>query len=84
MYRYYFIFRSLMDAQRALRLLRETGIEAILTSAPGLDPHGGCTHAVQVKELWKRTASTALEKAGITPVRVLRVSNNSVLEEAQL
>ena len=81
MYRYYFIFRSVTSAQRALQILRKKGIEAALTPAPGVNHSNGCGHAILVNSPWNVPASAALRSVGHVPVRVLRSIGSAAFEE---
>jgi len=81
MYRYYFIFRSITSAQFALTLMHRRGIEAVLSTAPGLFFSNGCSHAVQVQEKWWIRAVSELRKAGIAPQRSVRSKDGISFEE---
>ncbi len=61
---YYFTYRSVTLAQRALRTLTEAGIPARLRRTPGALARNGCGYCLQVSPRWSGAAAQALRDTG--------------------
>ena len=62
---YYFSFRSVTAAQRALRTLTEAGLPASLGRTPGPLAKNGCGYCLRLHERWAPTAAKLLRGAGV-------------------
>lgn len=59
-------FRSITPAQRAQRLLRHGGIEAVLQRTPGYLRERGCSYCLRVDPRYAEQALLQLDGAGIS------------------
>ena len=62
---YYFSFRSVTPAQKALRLLTDAGIPASLGRAPAALADNGCGYCLRVSESRAPEAARMLRGAGV-------------------
>lgn len=58
-------FRSITPAQRAQRILRSNGIEAVLQRTPGYIQERGCGYCLRLDALHTAKAVSILERAGM-------------------
>lgn len=68
---YLIISRSLTHAQRTASVLERVGIHAPIQRAPKLVAEEGCSHAVRVAEHQLSKALSVLNRAEMTPTRIL-------------
>ena len=61
---YYFTFRSVTRAQRALRALTDARIPAELRRTPGPLAKNGCGYCLRVSPRWIAQAAEALRESG--------------------
>ena len=69
---YYFTYRSVTPAQRALRTLTESGVPARLRRTPGALAKNGCGYCLQVSPDRAGAAAKILRGAGVQGVWVRR------------
>ena len=84
MYQYYFVFNSVTNAQQALLALHNSGVGAVLSSAPGIHFSKGCAYAVRVKGHEAHFAASVLRSAEVSHRYVLRAKNDGTVEEVVL
>ena len=61
---YYFTYRSVTAAQRALGALTDAGIPAQLTRTPGPLAKNGCGYCLRLSPRWLSAAAEALRGSG--------------------
>ncbi len=62
---YYFSFRSVTAAQKALRTLTDAGIPASMGRTPGALAKNGCGYCLRVAERWGPGAARALRDSDV-------------------
>ena len=65
---YYFSFRSVTPAQKALRILTDAGIPASLGRAPAALAENGCGYCLRVDDARGPAAARALRGTGVRSV----------------
>ena len=84
MYDYYFVFRSLTAAQKAINLLKEKAIRAALVNTPGNLSSRGCSYAVKIKSSEAYAAAGYLRRKGGEYERIYTVLPGRPPEEVFL
>ncbi len=76
MLRYYIIMcRSLTYAQRAVRLLEQSGLFAVLSKAPQELTDGGCNYGVKIRLRDLDKAQEALKRSRIRTGRIIGIDD---------
>ncbi|MBQ7565920.1 MAG: DUF3343 domain-containing protein [Oscillospiraceae bacterium] len=70
---YYFTFRSITGAQRAMRALEQTGLRATLLRAPKMFSAKGCGYALKVRPDRAAAASAAFRSYAVRVEGAYRV-----------
>ena len=69
--------RSLTSAQKAARVLQNSGIFAAVTKAPQSARHDGCGYGVKIAERHSEMALELLGKAGVSVRGVIDLPENA-------
>lgn len=83
MYEYYFTFRSMTGAQKAMLALRDHGIPSVFLRAPKRISDLGCGYAVKLPAEDGRSAAAVLRREDISYERWVRVFPDGSVEEAR-
>ena len=83
MKREFITFRSITPAQRAQRLLRQGGVEAILQRTPRQMEQMGCGYCLRLRPEDRGTALLLLQQSAVPFNRVF-TQENGMLEELML
>lgn len=81
---YYFTFRSLTLAQRALAFVLQRGERAKLIRAPKLISSYGCSYAVLLTTVSAGMTAAAMQISGFGPDRIFRISAAGHAEEIRI
>ncbi|MBQ8974955.1 MAG: DUF3343 domain-containing protein [Oscillospiraceae bacterium] len=73
MIKYIFTFKSLTNAQRALKTLSRAGITADIVRQSRAISKNGCGSGIRIAQRHYDAVSAVFDGAGITPVRVYSV-----------
>jgi len=75
------LVRSLTHGQRALNIVRKSGIPAVLVKAPAGSWEKGCAYALRLDRRRLSKALEALSSAGISYLRVITADRSGNREE---
>lgn len=78
---YYFLFRSVTEAQKAMFLLKNHGIKATATGSTGILEGTGCVHTVKIAAPDFKLSLQLLRKNGIFFENIYRMAHNGRWEE---
>ncbi len=80
---YIVVFRSLTFAQKAARILENSGIAAFIIKVPERLANRGCSYGVRISELNLVDAMVVLRSNGIQPVKVFVKFRNGTYSEVE-
>ncbi len=83
MNRDFITFRSITPAQQAHRLLRRSGVEAVLQRTPRFMEQQGCGYCLRLRPEDRMRALSLLQQGGLR-FRKLYTQDNGVVEEVVL
>lgn len=81
---YYFTFRSVTGAQRAMRALEQTGLRATLLRSPGFLSMKGCGYALKVRPEYAAAAAAAFRNFSIPVQAAYRIDARGRAEAVTL
>lgn len=68
-----FTYRSLTFAQKGVRILDKAGIASSIVRPPSEESPGGCSYGVKIRANKLNSAVAALNKAGVTALKILHI-----------
>lgn len=84
MYDYYFTFRAILAAQKAIHALQNRGIRVSLIRSPKLTASTGCGYAIRVRQQNGEQAAAILRLSGIQFQKIFLSDTNGDFTEVWL